>query len=140
MTKAEIIALIAARIEGQGTSVDASSVLPSILNGIIGLIDDVAAEIPSVPSASDNLASLTCVSEADSFSDATDLTAEEAAEALGISEDDLASLFEGSFIRLSYADGASFLGVDSASASSVSLGNGAVVISYATEKYAIAVA
>ena len=38
MTKDEIKALIAAKIAGQGTNVDAGSVLPTILNGIIDLI------------------------------------------------------------------------------------------------------
>lgn len=38
MTKDEIKALIAAKIAGQGTNIDAASVLPSILEGIIDLI------------------------------------------------------------------------------------------------------
>ena len=49
MSKQEITALIAAKIEGQGTNVDAGSVLPAILNGILDLIpipievDDITA-------------------------------------------------------------------------------------------------
>lgn len=49
MSKQEIAALIAAKIEGQGTNVDAGSVLPAILNGILDLIavpvevDDITA-------------------------------------------------------------------------------------------------
>jgi len=39
MTKEEVKALIKAKIEGQGTNVDAGSVLPAILNGILDLID-----------------------------------------------------------------------------------------------------
>jgi hypothetical protein len=39
MTKEELKALIKAKIEGQGTNVDAGSVLPAILNGILDLID-----------------------------------------------------------------------------------------------------
>ncbi len=42
MTKEEIQGLIAKKIEGQGTQIDASSVLPAILNGIMDLI-------PSIP-------------------------------------------------------------------------------------------
>lgn len=38
MTKEQIIALIDAKIAGQGTAVDASSTLPSILKGILDLI------------------------------------------------------------------------------------------------------
>lgn len=38
MNKDEIKSLIAAKIAGQGTAVDAGSVLPTILNGIIDLI------------------------------------------------------------------------------------------------------
>lgn len=40
MTKEEVKALIKAKIEGQGTAIDASSVLPAILNGIMDLIDE----------------------------------------------------------------------------------------------------
>lgn len=40
MTKEEIAAMIAAKIEGQGTNVDAGSALPAILNGILELIPD----------------------------------------------------------------------------------------------------
>lgn len=39
MTKEEVKALIKAKIEGQGSAIDAASVLPAILNGIIDLID-----------------------------------------------------------------------------------------------------
>lgn len=38
MTKDEIKALIASKVAGQGTNIDAASVLPSILEGIIDLI------------------------------------------------------------------------------------------------------
>lgn len=40
MTKEEVRALIKAKIEGQGSAIDAGSVLPAILNGIIDLIDE----------------------------------------------------------------------------------------------------
>lgn len=39
MTSQEVRALIDAKIKGQGTNVDAGSVLPAILNGILDLID-----------------------------------------------------------------------------------------------------
>lgn len=39
MTKEEVKALIKAKIEGQGSAIDAASVLPAILNGILDLID-----------------------------------------------------------------------------------------------------
>lgn len=38
MTKEQVKALVAAKIEGQGTNVDAGSALPAILNGILELI------------------------------------------------------------------------------------------------------
>lgn len=38
MTKDQIKALVRSRIEGQGTQIDASSVLPSIFNGILDLM------------------------------------------------------------------------------------------------------
>lgn len=40
MTSSEVRALIDAKIKGQGTNVDAGSVLPVILNGILDLIDE----------------------------------------------------------------------------------------------------
>lgn len=48
MTKAEIQALIASKIEGQGTNVDAGSVLPAILNGILDLIPASGGSSPIV--------------------------------------------------------------------------------------------
>lgn len=42
MTKEEILALINAKIAGQGTNIDAGSALPEILSGILGLIPDGA--------------------------------------------------------------------------------------------------
>lgn len=40
MTKEEIKALVAAKIAGQGSAIDAASVLPDILNGIIDIIPE----------------------------------------------------------------------------------------------------
>lgn len=42
MTKEQILALIDAKIAGQGTNIDAGSALPEILSGILGLIPDGA--------------------------------------------------------------------------------------------------
>lgn len=69
MTKEEVKALIKAKIEGQGTNVDAGSVLPAILNGILDLIDGAGAitvvtsisaqstdvEVPSAKCVYDNI-------------------------------------------------------------------------------------
>ena len=45
MTKEQIYALIDAKIAGQGTVVDAGSVLPNILGGILEIIPDNAGDI-----------------------------------------------------------------------------------------------
>lgn len=47
MTKQEIIASINAKIEGQGSAIDAGSALPGILRGILDLIPE--GPIPYVP-------------------------------------------------------------------------------------------
>lgn len=41
MTREEILALIAAKLAGQGSQVDVGGVIPQILEGIVGYIDDV---------------------------------------------------------------------------------------------------
>lgn len=41
MTKEEIKALISAKVAGQGNQIDIAGVLPSVLEGIIGLIPEV---------------------------------------------------------------------------------------------------
>lgn len=51
--KDEILAAIAAKIEGQGTAVDAGSALPGILRGIVDYIDGIAAGIPAAQIQSD---------------------------------------------------------------------------------------
>lgn len=51
--KDEILALIASKIEGQGTAVDAGSALPGILRGIIEYVDGIAAGIPAAQIQSD---------------------------------------------------------------------------------------
>lgn len=40
MTKAEILDIVKKRIEGQGTQIDASSVLPKVLGGILDIADE----------------------------------------------------------------------------------------------------
>lgn len=47
MTKDEIKALVAAKIAGQGSAIDAASVLPAILNGIIDSIEPLGEKITS---------------------------------------------------------------------------------------------
>lgn len=44
MTKEEIKSLVAAKIAGQGTNVDAASVLPSIIEGILDLIPEAPVQ------------------------------------------------------------------------------------------------
>lgn len=159
MTEQEIRNLISGAIEGQGSAIDASGKLPSILRGILDLAaggenvqsdwnqsDNTKADyiknkpaIPTVPTAQQTLAALTLESSAASFSSASNLTKESAATALGISEDELDALFEGDYIRVTYGTG-SGLSVDSFSAASVSLGKGAVTVSVADSEYAIVVA
>lgn len=49
MTKDELKALIAAKIQGQGTAVDAASALPTILNGIIDAIPEGGGGLAALP-------------------------------------------------------------------------------------------
>jgi len=49
MTKDELKALIAAKIQGQGTAVDAASALPAILNGIIDAIPEGGGGLAALP-------------------------------------------------------------------------------------------
>lgn len=158
MTKQEIIALIDAKIAGQGSAVDVGGALPQILKEILDKAasgenvqsdwsqsDSTAADfiknkpaIPSVPTAAQTLGELTLSSTGSSFETASNLTKENAAIALGISEANLESLFGGAFVRFAYGD-SSVLAVDSASDASVSLGNGAIVVSRSEDVYAITV-
>ena len=88
MTAQEIKDLIASKIAGQGSAVDAGSALPEILNGIV----DAIAAIPepvSVPNSPLNLSQLGESTLGEYAS------AEELADALQISEKDLTDLFEG---------------------------------------------
>lgn len=49
MTKDELKSLIAAKIAGQGTAVDAASALPAILNGIIDAIPEGGGGLAALP-------------------------------------------------------------------------------------------
>ena len=129
MTKDALVALIDAKITGQGSAIDAGSALPDILKGIIDLIKTPYQAMQD----------LTLESAKGSFESATDLTKTEAAAALGVSEADLDKLFAGSYLRLAY-NGGSVLSVDSSSAAAVSLGAGAIVIEVADSVYSITVA
>ena len=134
----DIRELVAAKIAGQGNQVDVGSVLPDIFYKILDLVDYVSGRIPTVPTALQTLAALTCASEAETITSATDLTKDEAAEALGIIADNLDGLFAGSFLRFSYSG--TVLGVDFITPDSVSLGAGAIVIGLADGVYSITVA
>lgn len=137
----DIRALVAAKIAGQGNQVDVGSVLPDIFYRILDLLDYTAGRIPTVPTALQTLAALTCASDAETITSATDLTKDEAAEALGIIADDLDGLFAGSFVRFSYGEeSANILAVDAISPDVVSLGAGAIVIGLADGVYSITVA
>lgn len=154
MTKAEIKAIIASKIEGLGSAIDSASVLPTILNGIIDLFtqadwneEDTESlgfilNKPSIPTAADMLAALTLTGDTDSITSASDLTAAECATALGLaSADELEALMAGQYLRYAYGtDGTNILGVDSADGSSLSLGNGAVTVTVADDTWNVVVA
>lgn len=78
---------------------------------------------PTVLSAAQVLEQLTVSSTATSFSDAEDLTEEEACTALGLTSEQLAALFAGSFLRFAYGiNGSSILSVAFVSSNLVMLG------------------
>ena len=79
MTKQEILALIDAKIAGQGTNIDAGSALPEILSGILGLIPDTKDfEVITVSS----------------FPNVENATITEICPAMGISEEQFLKLFD----------------------------------------------
>jgi hypothetical protein len=95
MTKDEIKALVAAKIAGQGTNVDAASVLPSIIEGILDLIPEQQTE-STILEIEIPLAGF------------EDKTTEESAQLLGITVDEFEHLQYG--LILSVLDrGASYL-------------------------------
>lgn len=94
MTKNEIKALISAKLAGQGTNIDAASVLPSILDGIIDLIDE--------PISPAEAAAATTLEITVPDASASDKTAEEMAGLLGITVDQLKDLIAGNYLRFKY--------------------------------------
>ena len=75
------------------------------------------------------------------FEDASDLDKDEAAEALGITADELDDLMAGNFVRFAYGENNAYiLGIDAADGSYVSLGGGYLQVSITEDKYAIDVA
>lgn len=93
MTKDEIKALVAAKIAGQGSAVDAASVLPDILNGILD----------SIKTEEELLDSLTLKSSKASVGFSSK-TASESAEIMGISLEDFNKFVNGDFLRIQYTD------------------------------------
>lgn len=55
MSKEEIKALVAAKIAGQGSAVDAASVLPTILNAIVDVIPELAPIAAAVEGLQDDM-------------------------------------------------------------------------------------
>lgn len=100
MTKEEIKALVAAKIAGQGSAIDAASVLPDILNGILDAIPEVAP----VPTPAETLDALTLVSSVRLPGYFSDKTKAETAELLGIAETELDKFVNGDYIRIAFMD------------------------------------
>lgn len=104
MNKQEILALIDAKIKGQGTAVDAGSVLPDILNGIIDLIPTVQPltrkEVFDLVSVKTNKTDSEIVAAA-----GVGLSKGAACQALGISTSDLDAIMAGEIVRFVYGDG-----------------------------------
>lgn len=122
MTKEEIKAIIAQKIEGQGTNVDAASVLPTILNWLVDHASEgipVATEetvggvkVGSIQGEDNGLANFSTgiIESGDeqariglrtlSFDGETrrDLTKEQFAEVLGITVDEVDLVFQGAFV------------------------------------------
>ena len=63
--KDEILAMIASKIEGQGSAIDAGSALPGILRGLLNRIDEVEGEIPLDAIHGDGLKSIIVLSKSD---------------------------------------------------------------------------
>ena len=149
MTKQEIIQLINTTLTGQGSQVDIMSKLPEILYALIDIIpakapdfsNDYNNDFQGVMDRAQALAILTVKSSAESFEDASDLDKDDAAEALGITADELDDLMAGNFVRFAYGENNAYiLGIDAADGSYVSLGGGYLQVSITEDKYAIDVA
>lgn len=93
MTKEEIKQLIANKIAGQGSAIDAASVLPDILNGILD----------SIQTEEELLDSLTLKSSKAS-AEFVGKTASEAAGIMGISLSDFNKFVNGDFLRIQYTN------------------------------------
>ena len=115
MTKDEIKALIDKKIKGQGTNIDGASVLPTILDAIIDLIPTKSNILESL-SVHTELTAEELVAGSD-----TGLSKEAACEALGIGDDDFASLFNGAVVKFFYVGGS--LAVGSQTPSAVVIGD-----------------
>lgn len=147
MNVAQLRQIVKRHIEGQGTAVDTASVLPIILLGVLDALstNDFSADFSDdfalksgIRISRGVLATLTLKSSADSITTASDLTKDEAAEALGITADDLDALLEGAFLRFKY--GSSLLGVDELDESGVSMGAGLITVAVSDDTYSITVA
>ena len=102
MTKQQILAEIAAKIDGQGSAIDAGSALPGILRGIIDLIPgeqvnsdwnatEGPAEILNKPTIPAGIKTIT-LADWDQ-TEITDVSKSEFALALGCSEEDVDEIF-----------------------------------------------
>jgi hypothetical protein len=147
MNIAQLRKIVKQHIEGQGTAVDTASVLPIILLGVLDALstNDFSADFSDdfalksgIRISRGVLATLTLKSSADTITTASDLTKAEAAEALGVTIDDLDALLDGSFLRFKY--GSSLLGVDELDETGVSLGAGLITVAVSDDTYSITVA
>jgi len=90
MTKDEIKQLIAEKIAGQGSAIDAASVLPTILDAIL----DLPAPEPDPQAIS---SALTIRFSPNIVGTATDVPKDQMCQILGISNDELDKLFAGAY-------------------------------------------
>lgn len=100
MTKEEIKALVAAKIAGQGSAIDAASVLPTILDAIV----DAIPEVTPAPTPAEMLDALTLKSSNVGAQGFTDKTPSEAASVMGITESEFAKFINGDFLRIEFTD------------------------------------
>lgn len=98
MTKDEIKALVAAKIAGQGSAIDAASVLPTILDAIV----DAIPEVTPAPTPAEMLDALTLKSTSSVPDDFFNKTSTEAATLLGVTEQQLTDLVAGKYLRVHF--------------------------------------
>lgn len=98
MSKEEIKALVAAKIAGQGSAIDAASVLPTILDAIV----DAIPEVTPAPTPAEMLDALTLKSTSSVPNDFFNKTSTEAATLLGITEQQLTDLVAGKYLRVHF--------------------------------------